>query len=141
MDPFPMTVLLATDGSEEAELAAEMAAGIAKRTESELHLVCVVDLGVAADPRLQEGLRQRARSTRGSGEKDEESRRRHRRNSPVRRANGSGDSNPGRKGRGWSHRHRQPRTWRGKEGTDRKRLRLGGPPRPLPCVGGAWVEN
>ena len=61
MDPFPMTVLLATDGSEEAELAAQMAVSIAKRTGSELHLVCVVDLGVAADPRLQEGLRQKAR--------------------------------------------------------------------------------
>jgi nucleotide-binding universal stress UspA family protein len=31
------------------------------RPESELHIVCVVDLGVAADPRLQERLRQRAR--------------------------------------------------------------------------------
>ena len=61
MDPFPMTVLLATDGSEEAELASRMAAALAKRTESELHVVCVVDLGAAADPRLQEGLRQRAR--------------------------------------------------------------------------------
>jgi nucleotide-binding universal stress UspA family protein len=61
MDPFPMIVLLATDGSEGAELASHMAAAIAKRTESELHIVCVVDLGVAADPRLQEGLRQRAR--------------------------------------------------------------------------------
>ncbi len=60
MDPFPTTVLLATDGSEAAQLAAQMAASIAKRTESELHLVCVVDLGVAADPSLQEGLRQRA---------------------------------------------------------------------------------
>ena len=61
MDPFPMTVLLATDGSKEAELASHMAAAMAKRTGSELHIVCVVDLGVAADPRLQEGLRQRAR--------------------------------------------------------------------------------
>ena len=61
MDPFPMTVLLATEGSEEAELASRMAAALAKRTGSELHIVCVVDLGVGADPRLQEGLRQRAR--------------------------------------------------------------------------------
>ena len=62
MDPFPMIVLLATDGSKEAELASRMAAALAKRTGSELHIVCVVDLGVAADPRLQEGLRQRARA-------------------------------------------------------------------------------
>lgn len=61
MDPFPTTILLATDSSEEAGLAAQMAASIAKRTGSELHVVCVVDLGAAADPRLQTGLQQRAR--------------------------------------------------------------------------------
>jgi len=61
MEPFPMTILLATDGSKEAELAARMAVGIAKGTASELHVVCVVDVGVAADPRLHSGLRQRGR--------------------------------------------------------------------------------
>jgi nucleotide-binding universal stress UspA family protein len=61
MDPFPMTVLFAPDGSKEAEPASHMAAATAKRTESELHIVCVVDLGAAADPRLRERLRQRAR--------------------------------------------------------------------------------
>jgi nucleotide-binding universal stress UspA family protein len=61
MDPFPMTILLATDSSEEAGLAAQMATSIAKRTGSELHVVYVVDLGAAADPRLQTGLQQRAR--------------------------------------------------------------------------------
>ena len=61
MDPFPTTILLATDGSEEAGLAAHMAASLAKRTGSELHVVYVVDLGAAADPRLHAGLRLRAR--------------------------------------------------------------------------------
>lgn len=61
MEPFPMTLLLATDGSREAELAARMAMGIAKGTGSALHLVYVVDLSAAADPRLQTGLRERAR--------------------------------------------------------------------------------
>ena len=61
MDPFPTTILLATDGSEEAGLAAQMAASIAGRTGSELHVVYAVDLAMAADPRLQTGLQQRAR--------------------------------------------------------------------------------
>jgi nucleotide-binding universal stress UspA family protein len=38
---FPAKVLLATDGSEEAQLAATAAADLAKRTGSELHLVYV----------------------------------------------------------------------------------------------------
>jgi nucleotide-binding universal stress UspA family protein len=61
MDPFPTTILLATDSSEEAGLAAQMAASITKRTGSELHIIHVVDLGVVANPRLQTGLQQRAR--------------------------------------------------------------------------------
>jgi nucleotide-binding universal stress UspA family protein len=61
MDPFPTTILLATDSSEEAGLAAQMAASLAKRTGSDLHVVYVVDLGALADPRLQTRLRQRAR--------------------------------------------------------------------------------
>lgn len=61
MDPFPMTIMLATDGSEEAELATRMVVGIAKGTASELHVVCVVDVGAAADPRLHPELRQRGR--------------------------------------------------------------------------------
>ena len=65
MDPFPMTVLSATDGSREAKLATRMAVGIAKGTASELHVVCVVDVGVAADPRLHSGLRQRGRELLG----------------------------------------------------------------------------
>jgi nucleotide-binding universal stress UspA family protein len=61
MDPFPMTILLATDGSEEAELAARMAVGIVKGTNSSFHVVHVVDLNAAADPRLRQPLRERAR--------------------------------------------------------------------------------
>ena len=53
MDPFPMTVLLATDGSEEAEPASRTASAIARRTGSELQVVYVVDSGVAPDPRLR----------------------------------------------------------------------------------------
>ncbi len=42
MSIFPTTILLATDGSEEAELAASTAAELAERTGSELHVVFVV---------------------------------------------------------------------------------------------------
>jgi nucleotide-binding universal stress UspA family protein len=41
MSIFPTKILLATDGSKEAQLAATTAADLAKRTGSELHLVYV----------------------------------------------------------------------------------------------------
>ncbi len=41
MSIFPTTILLATDGSREAELAAMTAADLAKSTNSELHVVHV----------------------------------------------------------------------------------------------------
>jgi nucleotide-binding universal stress UspA family protein len=41
MSIFPTKVLLATDGSEEAELAARTAADLAQKTSSELHVVHV----------------------------------------------------------------------------------------------------
>jgi nucleotide-binding universal stress UspA family protein len=45
MSIFPTKILLATDGSEEATLAARTAADIAKNTNSELHLAYVMDSG------------------------------------------------------------------------------------------------
>jgi nucleotide-binding universal stress UspA family protein len=41
MSIFPTTILLATDGSEEAQLAATTAAALAEKTNSELHVVTV----------------------------------------------------------------------------------------------------
>src|SRR5918992_3445744 len=41
MSIFPTRILLATDGSEEAELAALRAVDLAQRTDSELHVVHV----------------------------------------------------------------------------------------------------
>ena len=41
MSIFPTTILLATDGSEEAKLAATTAADLAQKTNSELHLITV----------------------------------------------------------------------------------------------------
>ena len=60
MDPFPIVILLATDGSEEAWIASQMAAGIADGTGSELHLVYVGGTG-GADPRVYEQMRQSSR--------------------------------------------------------------------------------
>ena len=62
MSIFPTKILLATDGSREAELAARTAADIAKSTSSELHVVNVAG-GRAYDTELREiteQLRQRA---------------------------------------------------------------------------------
>ena len=56
MYPFPMVILLATDGSEEARIASHMAASIAEGTGSELHLVHVVGTG-GTDPRVYELMR------------------------------------------------------------------------------------
>jgi nucleotide-binding universal stress UspA family protein len=41
MSIFPTKILLATDGSREAQLAATTAADLAQRTNSELHVVTV----------------------------------------------------------------------------------------------------
>lgn len=41
MSIFPTTILLATDGSEEAQLAATTAADLAEKTNSELHVTTV----------------------------------------------------------------------------------------------------
>ncbi len=41
MSIFPTRILLATDGSKEAQLAATTAADLAQRTDSELHVVTV----------------------------------------------------------------------------------------------------
>ena len=43
MSNFPTKVLLATDGSKEADLAATTAADLAEKTNSELHIVTVAD--------------------------------------------------------------------------------------------------
>lgn len=45
MSFFPTRILVATDGSQEAELAATAAAELAKSTDSELHVIHVSELG------------------------------------------------------------------------------------------------
>ena len=49
MSIFPTKILLATDGSEEADLAMEAAVELANNTDSELHVVLVEELPYAYD--------------------------------------------------------------------------------------------
>ena len=44
MSIFPTKILLATDGSREAQLASQTAADLAQKTDSELHVVHVLPL-------------------------------------------------------------------------------------------------
>ena len=50
MSIFPTTILLATDGSKEAQLAATTAAELAKSTGSELHVVHVGEIPLVYHP-------------------------------------------------------------------------------------------
>jgi nucleotide-binding universal stress UspA family protein len=68
MSIFPTKILLATDGSVEAELAAWTAADLAKSTHSELHTVIVFQVAAYVHPfyevrfpKVAEQLRQQAR--------------------------------------------------------------------------------
>ena len=67
MSIFPTKVLLATDGSGEAELAAKSALGLAKQTGSELHVVHVLALPIdtqdpsSFEPEVRRQLEKRTR--------------------------------------------------------------------------------
>ena len=50
MSIFPTKILVATDGSEEAELAATTAANLAQKTGSELHMVHVFGIVPVGPP-------------------------------------------------------------------------------------------
>jgi nucleotide-binding universal stress UspA family protein len=57
MSIFPTTILLATDGSKEAELAASTAADLAERTDSELHIIHVGEVPLVYHPERHGGYR------------------------------------------------------------------------------------
>jgi nucleotide-binding universal stress UspA family protein len=65
MSIFPTTILLATDGSEEAQLAARTAADLAQKTDSELHVSTVgtgLPISATTSPaHLEEVLREQRR--------------------------------------------------------------------------------
>jgi nucleotide-binding universal stress UspA family protein len=65
MSIFPTTILLATDGSEEAQLAATTAADLAQKTNSELHVVTVgADYPLYELPELPAGFEDALRENR-----------------------------------------------------------------------------
>jgi nucleotide-binding universal stress UspA family protein len=69
MSIFPTKILLATDGSRQAELAARTAADLAQKTDSELHVVHVLASPLAThdpssfDPEVWARLEERERTT------------------------------------------------------------------------------
>jgi nucleotide-binding universal stress UspA family protein len=69
MTIFPTKILLATDGSTEAELAAETASELVKRTGSELHVLHVLALPIdtqdpsSFEPEVRRRMEERSRAT------------------------------------------------------------------------------
>ena len=69
MTIFPTKILLATDGSTEAELAADTASALAKRTGSELHVLHVLGLPIdtqdpsSFEPEVRRQMEERSRAT------------------------------------------------------------------------------
>jgi nucleotide-binding universal stress UspA family protein len=55
MSIFPTTILLATDGSKEAELAASTAAELSEKTDSELHIIYVGEVPLVYHPERHGG--------------------------------------------------------------------------------------
>ncbi len=158
MSIFPTRILLATDGSENVAHATNVAAQLSNETGSELHVLYVGEDAYSAtlvypeatdpggvrwdDPVLVGQLqRQFERMSRRvldtEVEKVREAGGGGRPGAPEDGQAGRGDSRPGggagrRAGGGG-----QPGVGRGQEGLDGKRLRFGGPPRPLPRPGRA----
>ena len=69
MSNFPTRILLATDGSKEAELAAKTAVSLAQKTSSELHVIHVLSLPLdthdpsSFEPEVRRQLEKRIRTT------------------------------------------------------------------------------
>ena len=76
MSIFPTKILLATDGSREAELAARTAADLAKKTDSELYVLHVLALPLdthdpsSFEPEVLARLEERAEDPGGCGGDD-----------------------------------------------------------------------
>jgi hypothetical protein len=144
MSIFPTKIVLATDGSREAELAGRTAADLAHKTDSELHVLHVMALPMdthdpsSFEPEVWARLERSAQTTlEDLVEKIEASGGRGGRLSPRSRAPRGGDSHIGRGDRSGSDRHGQSGSRRGKEGAYGQRIGLGPPARSLPRVDGA----
>ena len=153
MSIFPAKILVATDGSREAELASSSAADLAERTGSELHFVYVGHLSPAfyespgawaLDPDLQRRMQERVEEEVGTRLNEQVQR--------VREAGGEVAGTHARVGRpdaeivglagelGRPHRSGKPRSRALEERIDGQRLGFGGPPRSLPRPGSARLS-
>jgi hypothetical protein len=140
MSIFPTKILLATDGSREAELAGQTAADLANKTDSELHVLHVLASPLAThdpssfEPEVWARLEQRAKDPGGSGGEDRGLWGKGGRLSPHGRASRRGDSRLGRGDGSGTDRHGRSGGRRDKEGAYGQRLRLGCPARTLPVL-------
>src|SRR5829696_964695 len=130
MSIFPTKILLATDGSEEAQLAATTAADLAEKTNSELHLITVgPDLPLYELPEhpadFEDVLRKNRREAKEMLEQQAK-------RIEEWRASRRGDSRGGRGDRCWVDSDGQQGPRQAKEGFDGQCLGCGCPTRPLP---------
>jgi hypothetical protein len=146
MSIFPTKILLATDGSREAELAGQTAAELANKTDSELHVVHVLASPLAThdpssfEPEVWARLEERAKDPGGCGGEDRGLWGKGGRISPHNRASRRRDSRLSRGDRSGSDRHGRSGGRGDKEGAYGQRLRRGLPARTLPRVSGARVR-
>ncbi len=149
MSIFPARILLATDGSEEAELAARTAVDLANSTDSELHLVTVgrdfPDLAYRFEvyvryEELLERMSQEAQEILDGQVKKVEEAGDRQAGSPQVRAARQGDRAPQRRDGGRPDHNGESGAWRDTPGAHGKRLGLGSPPCPLPRPDRARVE-
>ena len=134
MSIFPTRILLATDGSEEAGLAATTAADLTKGTDSELHVVTVGPFIPTVFAATEEEPGRMAREARGT--LDEQVGRIEATGGgssgpPQAGRGGGGDRGPRRGHRGQANSDGQQGARRDKAGADGQRLREGRAPRPL----------
>jgi universal stress protein family protein len=150
MGLFPTRILLATDGSEEAELAALRAVDLAERTDSELHVVHigVVPSFLRSDPgthgydgKLYEQFEEESRELLRKQTWREGGRRHCSRVSPQDGGGGPGGCGFGQGARGGPDHHGLPGPQGDKEGHRGEYLRCGYPPRSLPSARGALARE
>ena len=131
MSIFPTTILLATDGSQDAELARTTAVDMATTTDSELHVVTVAPRYPSVDvniPRVVEQLQTQAEKVlEEQVEKIQQAggkvAQRHLKIvDPIGASSGPADCAGGRGDRGWAHRHGQSRARGCAAGFDGQRL-------------------
>jgi hypothetical protein len=146
MSIFPTKILLATDGSSEAQLARTTAIDLANSTNSELHVVTVSPGYPSYDvrsPEVMEALRERAEDIlNAQAAKIEREGERWLRSTEDSRAVSRPADRTGCRGhRRGPDRDGKSGAWWGKTSADCQRIGLGGAACPLPGVGGASREG